>query len=134
MLRWGAVAHDECGAAVSLCRVVRAEPLDGKAAPGGASDDLALVLAGRQFQQRVQPRCDAAHAHLRDATLQRSDQPVPPTPVGEPRAAHVSVVGAPGDELGQGELIEHAVVSASQRLGRDDVVHELGREHQLPQP
>ena len=41
--------------------------------------------------------------------------------VGEPGAAHVAVVRAGGDELGQGDLVEHAGLRVGQRLGRDDV-------------
>jgi hypothetical protein len=92
---------------------------------GGPGDHVGLALPGRQFEQRVQAGRDTGDPHVRGFAAQRGGQPVPPPAVGEPGPAHVPVVGAGRDELGQGQLVERAGLPVGQLLGRGDIVGQV---------
>ena len=54
-----------------------AEALEGQVVPGrGPGDDVVLVHARRQFQQRVQPGGDPGDPRLRDVPPDRGDEVV----------------------------------------------------------
>jgi hypothetical protein len=99
----------------------------------GPGDHVGLTVPGRKFEQRVQAGGDAGDAHARGFPVQRGGQPVPSPAVGEPGPAHVPVVGAGRDELGQGQLVEGAAVPVGQPLRRDDVVDQVAGQHQPPE-
>ena len=97
---------------------------------------LRAPAAGDKSNQCVQAGGDAGHPDVRSVTPELGDEPVTSTPVGEPRAANMPVVGAGGNQLGEGQLVEHAVLAVDRRLRSDDVVDQIGgqREPAEPQP
>lgn len=130
MLGRRAVAHDQGRAARPPGRGVWAERLDGQAVAGGPGDHVGLTLPGRQFDQRMQAGRDTGDPHVRGVPAHRGSQPVPSPPVGEPGPAHVPVIRAGRDELGQGQLVEGAALPVGQVLGRGDVVDQMAGQHQ----
>jgi hypothetical protein len=130
MLGRRAVAHDQGGPAGPPGRGIRAERLERETVGGSPGHHVGLTLPGRQFEQRVQAGGDAGDPHARRVPAQRGGQPVPPPAVGEPGPAHVPVVGAGRDELGQGQLVEGTALPVGQPLGRHDVVGQVTGQHQ----
>ena len=102
---------------------VAGEAVHGEVLPGGCLDD-ALLGAGRELQDGVQAGRDAGDAHVGRPVGQGPGQGVAAAAVAEAGGADVAVVGAGGEELGEGELFEGAD-GASAAVG-DDVGEEGG--------
>jgi len=80
------------------------EPVQGDGLPGSSLDDGTLG-AGRQAQHRVQAGGDAGRHDVRG---ERGDEAVTAGAVALAHTANVPVVVARVDEVGEGELVQHA--------------------------
>src|SRR6185312_3874390 len=98
--------------------LVVAQAVNGHPVLAGSGKGGMLQARLGQVEDRVHARGDPGDPQA--LTAQGDGQPVPAAPIGEPGPADLPVVGARGDELGQGQLVERGRPGGQLRRYRVD--------------
>ena len=109
------------------------DPADGQAVPRRLPHDRGLG-SGRELEDGLQPGRQAGEPDAGRPLGQGGDELVAAAAVAQPHRPHLAVVGARGDEFGQGQLVQRARHPVGVPLGRGDLRDEVGRRHHPGEP
>src|SRR6266511_3337119 len=133
-LREGAVAEHQPWRGRAARQVEPAEAVEPDPGGGRAPHQVLLVGAGRQLDHGVQAGGGAPNPQAGRVPGERAHQRVAAAPVAGTAGAQVAVVGAGGEQVREGELLQGGRAEVGVVLGVDQRGQQVPRRHQPAEP